>query len=218
VADIFQEVDEEVRRERLKQLWDRYSLYVIVGAVLIVAAVGGWRGYQWWQVKKAAEAGAAFESAILLDGEGKHAEAAEAFAKIATDGTAGYRLLARFREAAEIAAKDPKAALKLYEALAADSGIGQTLRDLATVRAALIQVDTAPYDEMRGRLEPLTATDRPFHASARELLALSAWHAADATNAKRWIDMILTDAKPPPPGVRNRIEVLNALIAAGGKS
>ena len=91
MADIFHEVDEEVRRERLQKLWDRYSIYIIGLAVLIVAAIGAWRAYQWWEAKKAAAAGAAFESALSLSDEGKHAEADAAFAKIAAEAPAGYR-------------------------------------------------------------------------------------------------------------------------------
>ena len=64
---------------------------------------GRWRGYEWWETKKAAEAGAAFEQAVILAEAGKHQEAEAAFAKLATDGTAGYRLLARLREAADSA-------------------------------------------------------------------------------------------------------------------
>ena len=103
MSDIFQEVDEEVRREQLKKLWDRYGIYVMVAAVLVVAGIAAWRGYQWWEAKKAAEAGAAFEMASTLADAGKHADAETAFAKIATDGTSEYRHLARLREAAELA-------------------------------------------------------------------------------------------------------------------
>jgi hypothetical protein len=85
VSDIFQEVDEEVRREQFKKLWERYQGFVIAAAVLIVLAVAGWRTYDWWETKKAAEAGAAFEAAIALSEESKHAEAEAAFSKIAQD-------------------------------------------------------------------------------------------------------------------------------------
>jgi len=54
VSDIFHEVDEEVRREQLKKLWDRYGNYVVAAAFLLVAAVAAWRGYMWWEGKKAA--------------------------------------------------------------------------------------------------------------------------------------------------------------------
>ena len=66
MADIFHEVDEEVRRERLQRLWERYSFHIIAGAVLVIAVIGGWRGYEWYIDKQAAAAGAQFETAISL--------------------------------------------------------------------------------------------------------------------------------------------------------
>jgi hypothetical protein len=216
MADIFQEVDEEVRRERLEQLWKRYGNHIIAVLVVVVIAVGCWRGYTYWQERKAAEAGAAYEAASALADEGKHAEAQAAFAKLATEGTAGYRVLARFREAGQLSLTDPKAAVAAYDTLAADNSLGRPLQDLAAVRAGLLLVDTASYDELRRRLEPLAAADRPFRHSARELLALSAWRGGDGTAARRWIDTVVSDPETPA-GLRSRVDVLSALIGADGK-
>jgi len=216
VSDIFQEVNEEVRRERMKQLWERYGNLIVVIAFLIVGGVAGWRGYEWWEARKAAEAGATFEAAAALAAEGKHEQAEAAFAKIAVEGTSGYRILARFREAAELALRDPAAAIKAYDALIADSAIGRAMQDLATVRAGLLLADTAPYDEVRARLEPLTANDRPFRHTAREILALAAWRVGDHKAATHWFDLIMTDAETPA-GTRARVEMLIALSAADGK-
>jgi hypothetical protein len=216
VADIFQEVDEEVRREQLHKLWQRYGNLVIAACVLVVAAVGAWRGYEWWQNKKAGESGAAFENAVSLAEAGKHQEAEAAFAKLAAEGSAGYRPLARLREAAEIARNDRPAAVKAYDELAADKSAGQVIDDLAALRAGFLLVDTAPYSQIRERLEPLTAADKTFRHGARELLALSAWRSGDMTAARQWTDMIITDPGSPP-GTRSRAEVLGELIAASGK-
>lgn len=218
MADIFHEVDEEVRRERLQKLWERYGIYIIALAVLIVLAMAAWRGYVWWDAKKAAAAGAAFESALTLSDEGKHAEAEAAFAKIATDAPAGYRLLARFRVAGELAATKPQDAVKRFDALAADGSIGPTLQDLAAVRAGMLLVDTAPLAEMKRRLDPVVAPGHAFRHTARELLALSAWRNHDFTAARHYLDLIAGDNETPP-GTRTRADVLSALIAAdGGKS
>jgi hypothetical protein len=216
VADIFREVDEEVRREQLKKLWQRYGNYIIAGCVLLVVAVGAWRGYDWWQTKRAAEAGAAFEQAVTLAEAGKHQEAEAAFAKLAADGTGGYRVLARLREAAELAGTDRKAAVQAYDEIAADKSAGQVIRDLAALRAGFLLVDNSSYGELRARLEPLTAPDRVFRHSARELLALSAWKEGDMGAARQWTDMITSDPQTPP-GARSRAEVLSELIAASGK-
>jgi hypothetical protein len=217
VSDIFREVDEEVRREQLKKLWERYGALLIAGCVLLVVAVGGWRAYQWWEGKKAAEAGAAFQAAVALSDQGKHKEAEAAFAKLAADSTASYRTLAKLREAAELAHRDPKAAVAVYDQLAADSSIGPVLQDLATLRAGMILVDSAPYDEIRQRLEPLTAADRTFRHSARATLALAAWRAKDTKAMRRWTDMILADVETPP-GTRGQVQMLLALSEADKKS
>jgi hypothetical protein len=217
VSDIFREVDEEVRREQFKRLWERYGALLIAACVLIVLAAGGWRAYQWWEAKKAAEAGVAFEAAMALASEGKHKEAEDAFAKLAADSTASYRTLAKFQEASQLAQRDPKAAVAIYDGLAADSGLGQTLQDLAAVRSALIQVDTAPYEEIRQRLEPLTAPDRTFRHTARATLALAAWRAKNPTAMQRWSDMILADAETPA-GTRGQIQMLLALSESDKKS
>jgi len=216
VSDIFREVDEEVRRDQLKKLWDRWGNYIVAVAVLVVLAIAGWRAWSYWEMKKAQEAGTAFEAALASAQAGKHEEAEAAFAKIAADSPSGYRMLARMREAAELAQRDRAAAVKAYDAIAADSRMGRTLQDLAAVRAALLLVDSAPASEIQTRLEPLTAADRPFRHSARELIALAAWRSGDVKTARRWFDMIMTDAETPS-GTRSRIEMMMALADAVGK-
>jgi hypothetical protein len=216
VSDIFREVDEEVRREQLRRLWDRFGALIIAACVLLVVGVGGWRAYGWWEAKKAAEAGSAFQAAIALAAEGKNKEAEDAFAKLAAEGPAIYRTLAKFREAGEAARRDPKAAVAMYDQLAADGSAGRVLQDLAALRAGAILVDTAPYSEILQRLEPLTGTDRTFRHSARNMLALAAWRAKDATAMRRWTDMILADAETPS-GARGQIQMLLALSESENK-
>ncbi len=210
MSDIFSEVDEEVRREQLKRVWERYGIYIVALAILFVAAVGGWRAYEWYEMKKATEAGNEFEAAIVLSQEGKTQEAEAAFSKIAKDGTTSYRMLSKLREAGELAKRDPKAAVPIYDALASDRSMGTVMQDLATLRAGYIVVDTETYEEVRKRLEPLTGQDRVFRHSARSLLALSAWKAKDAAAVRRWSDIILTDGETPS-GTRTQIEMLQAL-------
>jgi hypothetical protein len=176
VTDIFQEVNEEVRREQLKKLWERYGGYLIAAGIMVVIGVGAWRGYEWWQAKQAAQSGAAFE----------------------------------------LATSDRKAAVAAYDAIAADSRAGQVVRDLAAVRGGFLLVDTAPYSEISQRLELVTAPDRAFRHSAREILALSAWKAGDMAAARRWTEMIMSDPQTPP-GPRSRAEMLSELIAASAK-
>jgi hypothetical protein len=215
--DVFREVDEEVRREQLMKLWERYQ-YLIVGVVfLIVVGVGGWRFYEWQQTRHAAEVGTRFEEAIALADAGKHDEAEKIFAQIAVDGTPAYRALARIRQAAALAPADPKAATELYKQITADSGVEAVLRDLASLRAAALLIDAGSHIDARKLLDPLAQPGREFRHAARELLALNAWKSGDRPGAMKWYAAILTDAEAPASS-RTRVEMLIALSAADGKS
>jgi hypothetical protein len=217
VSELFDEVDEDVRRDQLKRIWDRYSIYIVAAALLIVAAVGGWRGYQYLEAKKAAEAGAAFDHAVELSDQDKHAEAEAAFNSLAATAPSGYRMLSRLRAAAEVASHDSQAAVKLYDDISADRSVGTSERELAKVRAAGLLLETAGYPAILERLEAAAAPEATFRHTARELLALSAWRANDTTAARKWLDLIANDGDTPQ-GMRSRAEALQALLPPVAKS
>jgi len=217
VSELFDEVDEEVRREQLKKLWEKYSLFIIGAALLVIAAVGGWRGYQYLEAKKAAEIGDAFNKAAELSTQNKRAEAEAAFADLAAKAPSGYRMLARLRAAGEAADRDPKAAAKMFDDIAADRSVGTVEQALARIRAAGLLLDTASYNDVQQRLQSDAAPDATFRHAARELLALSAYRANDATAARKWLDMIEADNETPP-SLRSRAEALQALLPPVAKS
>jgi hypothetical protein len=216
VSDIFSEVDEAIRKEQFQKLWARYGWIAIAAAVVVVLGVGGWRGYDWWETKKAAEAGAAYDVASEFIEQGKLTEAEAAFGKVASEGTSGYRVLARLRAAAALGERDRAAAVAAFDAIAKDSSVNKVLQELAAIRAALLLVDSAPLPEMTQRLEPLAQAGGAFRHTARELLALAAMRANDSAAAKKWIDMVLADADTPQ-GIRTRIDMLTTLTE-GAKS
>lgn len=217
MSEIFSEIDDELRREQLKKLWDKYSIYIVAGAFLIIAGVAAWRGYEYFETQSGVKASAAFDAASALSDQNKHAEAEAAFTALAADAPAGYRSLARLRAAAEAASRDPKAAVKLYDDIASDSSVGANERALATLRAAGLLLDTDGYDDMVKRLQSSTETGSVYRHSARELLALSAWRNNNATEARKWLNQIAEDGETPA-SLRNRAEALQALLPAAAKS
>lgn len=217
MTDIFREVDEEVRREQLKKLWERYQTLVVIVVFLVVAGVGGWRVYEWWQMRRATEVGTRFENGIVLSESGKHEEAEAVFARIAEDGTSSYRALAKLRQGAELAQRDQTAAITLYRQIAADSDVEAVMRDLAAVRAASLMIDAGSYNDARKLIEPIVQGRRDMRHTARELLALAAYKAGDRALANKWYAAILADPDAPQSS-RTRVEILIALSAADGKS
>ncbi|HSI42196.1 MAG TPA: tetratricopeptide repeat protein [Xanthobacteraceae bacterium] len=212
MADIFNEIDEDLRRERLGKLWSKYGAFIVALALLIVASVAGWRGYEWWKDREAQAAGAQFAAALELSTAGKHAEADSAFDAIAKDGTAGYRMLARFGAAAQLAATDRTAAAAAYDGLAADAALDPLARDIARVRAALLLVDTAALADIEGRMKPLDTPTSAFRHSARELIGLAQYRAGDFAAAARTFETVLADTETPP-GLRQRAELMRVLAS-----
>jgi hypothetical protein len=121
------------------------------------------------------------------------------------------------RLASEVANRDPQAAAKLFDEIAADRSVGVAEQDLARIRAAQLLLESICYPNMKERLEAASAPGATFRHTARELLALSAWRANDAAATRQWLDMIANDGETPP-SLRSRAEALQALLPPVAKS
>lgn len=207
MSDIFNEIEEDLRQERMARLWKRFAPFIIGAAVLVVLGVGGWRGWEWYSAKQAREAGGRFHEAVQLSVEGKQKEAEAAFDALAKDAPAGYAVLSRFRAATELAATDKPAAAAQFETIAQDISVPSLLRDLARIRAALILVDTGSQADVASRVEPLTVAGNGWRHAAREILALAAWKAANLDETRRWAEELIADPETPP-GARGRGQLL----------
>ena len=208
----FREVDEAVRQDRYKELWDRYGLHALVAAALIVAGVAGFKGWTYWQDRKAQEAGTEFSQALGALESGDAAKANTALQDLAQKGPAGYRMLARFQLAAtEAQGGNTDKAVELYDALAADAGTDNILKGLATIQAATLRLDAADYAEMERRLNGLIEQGSPWRYSARELLGLSAYRANKIPDAEKQFSTLIAD-QGTPQNLRERADMMLALI------
>jgi hypothetical protein len=173
VADVFYEVDEQLRSARLQTLFRRGWPYAagLIALVLVAAlAVWGWRAHE---AAAAGESSQRYADAMQALGVGDAKNAGAKFAKLAQDGTPAYRALALMQEAGlKVKANDAKGAADLYDQAAAAAHDPITV-DGAKLRAAFLLMDGASYADIRARLEPLTDAKRPFRMLAREGLAIA---------------------------------------------
>jgi hypothetical protein len=205
------EVDEAVRQDQYKALWDKYGVYVLVLAVLIVAGVGAYKGWSYWQERKAQEAGAQFSEALSLE-DRQSGKARDIFQSLVEKGPSGYRVLSSFQlAAAEAKAGATDKAVAAYDALATDSQVDPILQGLAMVQAATLRLDSADYAEMERRLKGLADSNSAWRFSARELLGLSAYRLNDMREAEKQFSALLSD-QGTPPNLRDRANMMLALI------
>ncbi len=174
-SDTFiREVDEELRRDQLTDVWKRYGRWLLAAVVLIVAGWGGWLYWQSEQQKAAGLKGETFTQ-TLQKLESGNLPAAEADLKTLRDSDdEGYRMSARLTEAAVAQGKgDNKGAARLYAAIAADTSVPQPWRDMALVRQTAAEFDTLEPGAIIARMKPLAAKGEPWFGSAGEMVAIA---------------------------------------------
>ena len=211
MSDIFQEVDEDVRRDKAADLWKRYQTPVFVIAFLIVAATGAWSYYQNKHRQAAESANARFEAAVALASAGKSAEAAAAFDAIAKDAPPGYAALARVR-AAE-ARPDREQALAELNAIAEDAGVDKITQQVALLRAALLILERGDREKLERALGPMMTSDGVFRFSAQEWNGLDALANDDFDEAERVFDQVLAN-NDAPQSMRQRAAAYRGLLHA----
>jgi len=211
---LLREVDEELRREQMQKLWDRYNGLILGAAALVVLAVGGYKWLESRRINAAETAGTEFTAAENLSDDKKKDEAEKAFAAIAQNGPAGFAALAKLHLAGDQtkAGKIPEA-VATYESLAKDPGADDLLKSFAQLQAASLRLPDADYAETQNRLTPLAGDDAPFGKSARELLGIAAYKAKKYDEARKYLEPLLIDPNASD-AIQDRVKVVMADIAA----
>lgn len=215
--DIFiREVNEEIRQDRAKALWERFGPIILGAAVLLVLATAAWVGYEYWRDNRSGAAGDAFSQALVLASEGKNDEALAALAALEKEGHGAYPVLARMRSATILAAKgDAAGAVAGFDAVAADGSAPMSVRDMARLRAGYLLVDRGAYADVAQRVEQLAADTNQLRSSAREALGLSAWKEGKGSDALKLFEQIAAD-DAAPRGTRERAAIMVELIRGSG--
>lgn len=206
------EVQEEMRRERLASVWDRYGIFILAAAVLLILGVASYQYAQYSNRVAREAAGIEFESAAQLAAQGKEKEALGAFETMIKNAPPGYGTLARLRVAGAFAAKGKRdEAVAAYDAVTKDTSADALLRDYATLQAALLRVDSADWTEMQNRLKDLVSDNNAWRAPARELLGLAAMKAGNRDEARKAFEQILADSAAPP-ATAQRARILMTIL------
>lgn len=179
MSDIFQEVEEDVRRERYEQIWKKYGNYIMIAAALLVAAVAGYQAWQRYDLTQRQKISDRYREASQSAQTGNLPKAETDFAALAKDAPSGYATLAKFHLAGAYLAQGKRdAAVALLRELTASSD--SIVSSTARLRLAWTEADASPKADIVNLLQPLTAMDNPWRFAAAEVLAY-----ADLKNGAR---------------------------------
>jgi len=211
VSDIFREVEEDVRKERLEKLWKAYGEYVIALLVLTVLGVGGWQLWLRYEDSQRTKAAGEFVAAQHITNP---TQAAAAFDALSKTAPSGYGELAKLSKAnALVSAGNSNDAVAIYKDIAnSDSG---PLGAVARLRTAWILADTAPHADLVTLLAPINADSDAWHEMAREVLAYSDYKAGKVKDAAGEFDTLANDPESPD-ALKNRARAFAAFLHEGG--
>ncbi|MGH7119927.1 MAG: tetratricopeptide repeat protein [Acetobacteraceae bacterium] len=226
MADIFQEIEADLRADRMRSLLTRYGK--VVGAAAIVVALGvlGWQGSVWWRVRQQRHVAAAYFAAVQELGgvqaagnaAGGNAKAEALFARLSGNNTpVGYRTLARLR-AASLAAGDgqQRLALSLWHEVATDPAAGPLFAGLARLLWVMHQINGVKpgsnVTSLEAELQPLLMPSNPWRPVAEEATALIAMAQGDKGAARKTFGALQSDPGAPQ-GLRARAGALLAQLS-----
>jgi hypothetical protein len=192
------EVDENLRRDQLRDAAKSYGKWIIALVILLLAAVGGYLYWQDRQQKQAIEQGEALSAALDKAGAGNVKAAQAELAPLAGSSNDVVRASAELARAAlALRQNDRKTAIEIYHRLAADEGLPQAYRDLATVRGTMTEYDSLKPDQVIARLSPLAVQGKPFFGTAGEMVALAMLAKGDRNGAGQLFARIAADRQVP---------------------
>lgn len=212
MADIFKEVDEDIRRDNLEKLWKKYGFQFIGLAVAVVLGVAGVQGWRAYDLDQRGQLSDRYGAALELTQGGETAAGLDAMIDLSEAGGDSYAGLAAFEEARlRVESGDTGGAIAVWDRIAEDSGLGPGFQEAATLFSILHQIDSGNPAALRARLEPLAADGQSFRSTARELLALIALGEGD-TAAARDLYTKISDDREAPAGLRQRATQMLAAL------
>lgn len=192
MADIFHEVEEDLRRDQAAAIWKKYGNYLIGAALLLVLAVAA----QWLWTKYTTNQQMQASSDFLSAASTSDVKAREAaLGKIAAEGGT-YGVLARFRLAESAVESGDKAKARgILGEIANDGSADKALRDLALIQAALLELDVGKPEAAADLVKDLTKEGEAYRLSALEVTGLAAVAAGDTAKAKTTFETLKKTAE-----------------------
>lgn len=198
------EVDENLRRDQIRDIGKQYGGWIIAGVLLFLAAVGGWLYWQDRQVKKAQEQSETLAAIFADIAADKTATVPQRLKPLEASGNEIVSATARLTQAAVALESNQRAtALAKYREVAGDGGLPQAYRDIATVRLVALEFDSLKPEQVIERLAPLTKAGEPWFGSAGELTAMAYLKQGEKAKAGKLFADIAADAQVPP-SIRTR--------------
>ena len=215
MADIFEEVDEDLRRDTAAALWAKYQnlVYGIVALIILgTAGVTSWQIYE-----RNARENAGIEYLTALQRVTQDPKAAPELLGQIVHAEGPFANLARFDLVnAALKSGDKAKALELLSAMAGDAGYAAPLKGAAAVMGGYLALDLGKPDAALALAQPLAVEGGPYRLAAVEISGLAAYASGDTAKAKEIFQQLDEELKKDeaaglgsaPANLRDRVVIM----------
>ncbi len=206
------EVDEAYREDELKKFASTWGRWIVLAAVLGVAALGGWYWYQADRTSRVEALSEQFTAALTKVETGGSTEALAELETIGQSNNPSYRSLAAITKSGlALQGGELDKAVADLKRVADDAQAPQPLREVAQIKLLRLQFDTLKPAEVLSRTEPFIAGDSPWFPIAGEMAALAHLKAGAPEKAGPLFYRIAADERTPQ-SIRARAEQMAAAL------
>ena len=206
------EVDENLRRDQMRDFGKKYGGLLIVVVALFLIASGG---FIWWQQHKQQRSEKQVEqlAEVFKDiRSGAPGNAPQKLDELSDSSSKAVRATALFTRAAlAIQQNDLKLATDKYRQIAGDSSLPQPYRDAALIRQTALEFDSIPANEVVSRLQPLAKPGEPWFGTAGEMTAMALIKQGQPAQAGQLFAAIAKDSSVPPTIRARAVQIAGTL-------
>ena len=210
-----EEVSEEVRRDRMFDLFRRHG-WIAVAAVLLLVGGAAWNEWSRSQQQTQAEAlGDAVVAALQLEDAAQRAAALQEIQSQTADGQAMVQLLSAAELTADNRASD---ALMQLAAIRDNDEVQSIYRQIAAFKFLVIPNSGSSVEDRQSGLEALISSGSALRVLVEEQLALLDIELGNEADAVVRLQRLLEDSEITP-GLRRRVtQLITSLGATPGEA
>ena len=195
MSDILRQVDEDLRKDRLLKIWTSYRIY-IVGSILITLI--SLSGYQYYLSSAQSKNEAIVEQYINSINSIDVNTSIEQLIELNESDNPFIKGLAKLKRAElYFIAEKKEQAIELLESISIDESLNQIIRDLATYKYLMIQLDILDKDLYFKIIDSQDLKVSKFRHLFKELKALKYLVEGDRANSLEIFESIISNESSP---------------------
>ena len=194
MSNLFNEIDEDLRQDKLKTLWNKYRAAVFTFVIVIALGLTSSEFYQYWSTSKEKNSGLIFSEIIDNIIQGDIQLAQDNIDKLSNEGTKNYKSYALVLKSDLLLSQGNLIEVeKIYDEII-DTTNNSLLKNLAILKLSYIKVDNYSFDQMNQELGDLLG-DKTLGLFAHEILAMSAYKNEVYDKGIASLEIILSDER-----------------------